>query len=49
MNPTVVDELDDVARISGNGRNRKKKYISCFKSKLVGRRHAESEDKNMKI
>lgn len=45
VDPTVVDELEDVARISGMAEIERKSIFHALNQKAVGRRHAESKNK----
>lgn len=48
--PTVVDELEDVARISGLKEIERRSIFHPLNQKAVARRHAKSQDKkNTKI
>ncbi len=45
VDPTVVDELEDIARISGMAEIERKSIVHALNQKAVARRFAKSEDK----
>src|SRR5699024_5964457 len=45
VDPTVVDELEDVARISGLKEIERRSIFHALNHKAIGRRHAKSQNK----